>query len=397
MKTNWISPKTIIGSVATGVYYYPREEISESIWEELRKGNYVLIAAPRRVGKTSIMRNMEDNPQADYILVFKSIQGVKSEIEFYEAIYMLILDCLSKSSKTKKKIAHYFKKKKISEIDIKGSIKIEDCALKYIDEINEIFRELDEKSETIVLLLDELPEVLHDLNKKGKTDEAKAILKQLRKWRQSNYKKLQFVLAGSIGIHYVVKTIEGRTADLNDMKKVFFEPLSKTQALLYIDWATEEATIIYDEKLKTYVLQKIQHYYTPYFINLMLDEIDKIGRKENKRNITYEDIDTAFKKVVINNEHFADWKNRLSEYLPKNDFAFVNKVLIHLAHKDSITIQTIYDIAVKHEKTTDYMDLIHELEQDGYIIEETEGSKKFIFLSPFLKNYWLRNNPIYHG
>ena len=397
MNKNWILPKTIVGPPVTGDYYYPRTEITDDIWIELEKGNYILIAAPRRVGKTSIMRDIERNPKEGYIVKFESIQAVKSEKEFYETLYRLILSCLDKSVKAKKGILRFFNKKKISEIDIKGKIKIEDKAFKYLEEINTIFRELDDNSETIVLLLDELPEVLHTINKAGKTEDAKAILKQLRTWRQSDFKKLQFVLAGSIGIHYVVKTIEGRTADLNDLKKIICEPLNKTQALHYIDWATKEATIKYDDNLKTYLLKKIQHYYTPYFINLMLDEIDKKGRKGNTPVISNPDIDKAFNLVIKNNDHFADWKNRLFEYLPKNDFDFVNKILIHIAHKDFISVQTVYDKAVEHGKTVDYMDMISDLEQDGYIVEEKEGNNKYVFISPFLKEFWLRNNPIYNG
>lgn len=397
MNKDWIAPNTIIGPVATGDYYYPRTEIVDDIWIELKKGNFILIAAPRRVGKTSIMRDLEQYPHEGYLVKFESIQAVKSEKEFYETLYELILTCLNQSEKIKKQLSNYLKKKTIAEIDIKGKIKIEDKAINYLEEINTIFRELDDNSENIVLLLDELPEVLHGINKAGKTEEAKAILKQLRTWRQSDFKKLQFVLAGSIGIHYVVKTIEGRTVDLNDLNKVICEPLDKTKALDYIDWATKKATIKYDENLKNYLLEKIQHYYTPYFINLMLDEIDKIGRKGNIQDIKNLDIDNAFNKVVKNNEHFADWKNRLSEYLPQNDFNFVNEILIHIAHKDFITIQTIYDKAGDHGKTTDYMDLISDLEQDGYIIKETEGNNNYVFISPFLKTFWLQNNPIYNG
>jgi len=397
MNKNWILPKTIVGPPVTGDYYYPRTEIVDDIWIELLKGNCILIAAPRRVGKTSIMRDIERNPKEGYIVKFESIQAVKSEKEFYETLYLLVLSCLGKSVKAKKRILRFFKKKKISEIDIKGKIKIEDKAFKYLEEINTIFRELDDNSETIVLLLDELPEVLHEIDKAGKTEEAKAILKQLRTWRQSDFKKLQFVVAGSIGIHYVVKTIEGRTADLNDLKKIVCEPLNKTQALDYIGWATQKATIKYSDKLKTYLLETIQHYYTPYFINLMLDEIDRKGRKDNIPNITNSDIDIAFNKVIKNNDHFADWKSRLKDYMPKDDFDFVNEILIHIAHKDFITIQTIYNKAGEHEKTTDYMELISDLEEDGYIVEETEGNKKYVFISPFLKEFWLRNNPIYNG
>jgi len=398
LNKNWISPNTIIGTVATGDYYYPRTEIINDIWVELSKGNYILIAAPRRVGKTSILRDLEQNPHAGYIVKFESIQAVKSENEFYETLYRLILSCLSISKKSKKWFAKYLKSRAITEIDfLTLNIKIEDKAFNYLEEINSIFRQLDDNSETIVLLLDELPEILHNINKAGKTEEAKAILKQLRTWRQSEFKKLQFVLAGSIGIHYVVKTIEGRTADLNDLQKINCEPLDKTQALHYIDWATKKASVKYSENLKAYLIEKIQHYYTPYFINLMLDEIDKKARKENAPDITNPDIDDAFNKVVKNNEHFADWKNRLSEYLPKSDFDFVHEILIHITHRNFITIQTIYDKASKHGKTSDYMDLIGDLEQDGYIVEEKEGNKKYVFISPFLKTFYLRNNPIYNG
>jgi len=56
MKRDWIEPKIIIGKDATGKYYYRREEIEGEIWTEIKKGNNVLIAAPRRVGKTSVMK-----------------------------------------------------------------------------------------------------------------------------------------------------------------------------------------------------------------------------------------------------------------------------------------------------------------------------------------------------
>jgi uncharacterized protein len=125
----------------------------------------------------------------------------------------------------------------------------------------------------------------------------------------------------------------------------------------------------------------------------LIKRVEKI----NTMIISNSDIDQAFNLVIKNNEHFADWKTRLKDYMPKDDFDFVNEILIHISHNDFITIQAIYDKAKKYGKTNDYMDLISDLEQDGYIVEEAEGSKKYIFISPFLKTFWLRNNPIYNG
>ena len=184
---------------------------------------------------------------------------------------------------------------------------------------------------------------------------------------------------------------------LNDLKKAICNPLTKEEALKYIEWATANmANVQYPDELKHYLLKKIQHYYTPYFINLMLDEINTIARKQKNANISEKDIDQAFVNVEKSNAHFADWKSRLKDYMPITDFEFVNEILIHIAHQDSITIQSIYNKAVKHEKATDYMDLMDDLEQDGYLVEDEEGSQNYVFISPFLKAYWKRNNPIYN-
>ena len=47
-----MSVKTIIGQAATGSNFYPRPEITSLFWDKIKVGNNILIAAPRRVGKT---------------------------------------------------------------------------------------------------------------------------------------------------------------------------------------------------------------------------------------------------------------------------------------------------------------------------------------------------------
>jgi len=394
MVNNWIAPKIIIGKDATGEYYYRREYIENEVWSEIKKGNNVLIAAPRRVGKTSIMKYLIENTEPGYKLIFRNVQGIDTEKEFYKTIYELIIKCLSRFESSKAIIADYFKQKKITDISWSGGITIGDSEIDYLHEINNLIPKLDNAGETIVLLIDELPEVLHNLHKKEKNDITKSIIKNLRQWRQEKgYEKLQFVLAGSVGIHYVVNLIDGRTSDINDLNKIYYQPLNENEVDHYIDWATNDASVKYDGSLKEYLRTKIQ-YFVPYFINLMLDEIDKSARKNNNFLISIIEIDNAFNNIVKNNDYFSDWKKRLSDYLPKEDFKFVNEVLKHIAHKNSITIQEIYNKAEIFEKTEDYMSFIKDLTQDGYIVE---NDNKYIFISPFLKEFWKLDNPVYNG
>ncbi|MDR3245515.1 MAG: AAA-like domain-containing protein, partial [Prevotellaceae bacterium] len=225
MDIKWIEPKTTVGDVAKGKYYYHREDIVDDIWSELEKGNSILIAAPRRAGKTSIMRYIEDNPK-NCKVIFENIQGIDSGKRFYATLYRLLLSCLSKNQKIKRWFKKTISSKSISELDIKGKVKIENLPLDFIDEIDKLVIEINEKEgiENIVLLIDELPDVLFNISKKD-NNEAKLILKNLRRWRQSKInKKVKFVFAGSMGIHYVVNVIENRNSDLNDLATINCNP-----------------------------------------------------------------------------------------------------------------------------------------------------------------------------
>ena len=397
MNTNWKDPNFILGSVARGDNFYLRNDIVEDIWNELKKGNSVLLAAPRRVGKTSVMQYMAEIHVENYKLIFRSIQGVKSANEFFETIYTLLLNCLNTTKKAKKWLIGFIESKSIKTIG-KDGIEFENKPTDFLKSTTDLLIEINENKdiENIVLLLDELPEALFYINNnKTNKEDAISILKNLRRWRQQPdmNKKVKFVFAGSVGIHYVVDMIETRNSDLNDLKKVDFKPLSVNEANEYIDWATKGATVTYCDELKKYLLSKIQ-YFVPYFINLLLDEINKQAKITNNPKITTQNIDTAFDTVVKHSDYFKDWKSRLKDYMPKEDFDFVNEILIHTAHKGYIGLQEIYDKAVKHNKTADYINFMDDLENDGYI---TEIEGKYRFMSPFLSAFWKRKNPINHA
>lgn len=395
MSTTWINPKIIIGNTATGDYYFPRPQIEADIWEEIEKGNHVLIAAPRRVGKSSVMISMTENCPENTQCIFQNIQGVQSEEEFYKKFFELIVQCLGKFQKGTNWLTKFFKDITIEEVTLEGVKFGDKKPTNYVEEINKVLPKLAQNNVKVVLLLDELPEILIHLNKKNRKDEASSILNNLREWRQNKDIRNHFslVLAGSVGIHHIVKTIEGRTADINDFGIVDFDALLQEDAQSYVLWATGGATVRYNEALKTHLLSKI-NYFIPYFINLMLDEINKVARKAHNPNITIANIDTAFNEIVKTSDHFKEWKSRIFDYFPIDEANFLYESLVYMAHKDRINKRQLYDLALKHNKKNNYIELIQGLERDGYIMEQGES---YVFVSPFLKAFWKKDNPIYDG
>ena len=53
-------PTNRLTAVATGSDFFARDDILTKIWEQIGKGQNVLICGPRRYGKTSIMRRIKD-------------------------------------------------------------------------------------------------------------------------------------------------------------------------------------------------------------------------------------------------------------------------------------------------------------------------------------------------
>lgn len=242
---DWISPKIIVGRTAIGDYYFNRPQIVSKIWEEVLKGSHVLLVAPRRVGKSSVMEYMVENCPEDVKCIFRNIQAIKSEQDFYKKIYELLIECLSKFGKTKNWISDFLGGINIIEITMDGVKFGDKKEVNYLEEINQLLPKLSSNNLKIVLFIDELPEVLNNMYKAKKIEEASAILDNLRQWRQTPEFKKHFglVLASSIGIHHVVKKIDGRISDFNDLNQVPFEPLLPTESREYIKWATDQATV----------------------------------------------------------------------------------------------------------------------------------------------------------
>jgi len=388
----WISPNTIAGDAATGVKYFKRPSINEYFWAEVRKGNHILFVAPRRVGKSSIMKDLVSDCPKDFYCVYQDIEGVKTKNEFYQRLFELIFSCISRADKAKALVVRWTKQYSIKEITFTG-IKLDKKDIDYETEVRNIIPELSKLKINVVLFLDEFAEVINRLTKSGKEEDAVSILHTIREMRHDdNFRHFTLVFAGSIGLHLVVKAID-RPKIINDLHSIAVVPLSPGEAKNMIAQLTKEATVKYDKGLDDYLIDRIKNL-LPYYIQLMLEEIDLLARKENKSVIDTGVIDTAFDNVSRKGNNFEDWIERLRDYMPQH-FTFINKLLVFAAHKGEINIQKIYDIAgdPSFKRTDDYMDFVDQLITDGYWQEN--GKHKYQFLSPFLQAFWLHKFPIY--
>jgi len=75
-------PDFIVGSPVRGDDFWFREEFVQSLWDSIKKHNILLIA-PRRIGKTSVMYRMLDFPEKDWLVMHMNVEDIKTPAEFF--------------------------------------------------------------------------------------------------------------------------------------------------------------------------------------------------------------------------------------------------------------------------------------------------------------------------
>ncbi len=392
-ESNWIHPKTITGPPAEGDYFFRRDYINDEFWKEIEKGSHVLFIAPRRVGKTSVMKDLVKNKKVGFLCRYDNIEADCNQNQLFKRIFLLLINELNTVNKVKKKIGNWLKGRGIAEINVDGSVKFISKKIDYKTELLSVLGELKSIDQRVVLFLDEFPEVINAIARNDGKEKAIETLHTIREIRyDDDFSNFILVLAGSIGLDNVVNDLD-RPKLINDLHRIKLPALSKEEARQMIRQITKGATMEIKAEQEIYIINKLGQL-IPYFIQSMIEECNRILQRDSCRPLLEnKDVDLAFNHLLKQDENLKDWKSRLKEpYLTKNKFSFCNNILTHCAHKDKIFIQEIYDISAKWKQQEDYMELMQMLVRDGYLFEEKET---YVFLSPLLKAWWKRQHPEY--
>jgi hypothetical protein len=388
----WKHTNTVTGDAATNERYLRRNNINEDFWREVRKGNHILFVAPRRVGKTSIMKDLALHCPEGFAAIYENIEGVTTREEFYQRLFELIIHSMDRSrlKQAREFIGKCMKKYKITEIS-KSGIKFESLKIDYEREIRDLVPELKKAKVHAVIFLDEFAEVIHKLKKSGKPEDAVSILHTLREMRSNDgFEHFTIAYAGSVGLEFVIKSID-RPKLINDLHTIPLKPLTDEEVSQLIRQLTADATICLQEDVLNYLKRKIG-YLLPYYLQLMIAGIDKVACGLRMPDVNREIIDAAFQNILKEKKNFEDWLLRLKEYYA-GFFPFINDILKHTAHRGFINVQEIYSKAERFNRTEDYMDFVDDLVHDGYL-SETE-KHIYRFTSPLLEQFWVQKFPIY--
>lgn len=377
------------GQVVRGRDFFPRDKEVLKLWRKIENGNSILISAPRRVGKTSLMKYIEDNPKNDYIMVYIVTESINNENDFYKKIYQNLVseETLASISTRLLSISKNYLNK-LSELGLK-SIKIDSVKeLDYYKELINFIKKLKIEPIKLIIMIDEFPQTLENIINEQGNKQALHFLQTNRELRQdSNISdKVQFIYTGSIGLENIVSTINAINL-INDIDIFHLQPLEEKDAIELINKLLDNLDFELDENIISYILNKIK-WYIPYYIQLILDEISNIYEDKELEFTDESIVDIAFKQLLEQRIYFEHWYKRLDKSYKDNYYKFAKELLNYISKNDCIIENELINLAIGLNIQNNYKDIINALKHDGYIHLDNNEYK---FNSPLLKIWWLQN------
>ena len=378
--------KNIVGQTPRGDDFFPRDAVINKIYRRLEAGNHIFMSAPRRAGKTAIMRYLEDQPRKRHAFLYISVEDVDDPEEFFgvlseELLNSVAVSKLIKSSEKAQSLfarfAEHIKKIKVWNLEVETQQKEKP---RYSLEFEKLTRNLDTSDFRIVLLIDEFPIALERIEKEHGVDEAVEFLHTNRSIRQRAQKGLQFIYTGSIGLPNIAKKLNA-TATINDLNVVEVPPLSKSEAKNFTRKLLKAYQVKMAPKVVDTMLDRL-HWLMPFFIQLIIqmviDEFEVLHEP-----ITSEVIEEIIEKSSNhrNNIYFENYYSRLDKSLTKEESALAKRILLEVAENDSVPLD-------HYKAIEDAASVLDILEFDGYI---NSNNNCYSFNSPILQLWWMKH------
>ncbi|MGE8533283.1 MAG: hypothetical protein ACN6OJ_01715 [Chryseobacterium sp.] len=386
--------QNIVGQIASKANFYMRSREIKRIKMNLNAGANMQIAAPRRVGKSSILYYFLDNPDAGFIHIYFQVESARSKNDFYRKIYRDIIK--SDAIGTGKKFVEQIKTvsnaflSKLKGVKIAGNgIDFHDAEeIDYEEELLNLLMGLELGEDKLVLMIDEFPEVILNIveENKGDVKEAKKFLQSNRELR-NNPKlvgKIQFIYTGSNSLNLTVGNLDSSSL-INDLTSIPVNPLTQAESKDLISSILNTYNYnITDDKLD-YIIGKVE-WTIPFYFQLIIHEI--ISDIDPTDEVTTDVIDRAFIAAIEqrNDHHFEHYVKRLKRIFNENERQFIQVFLCQLCRETTVDKDEAINLAngILTEEQTKR--LLGSLIYDGYIIGQSTTVYKFN--SPMLRNWW---------
>ena len=393
------SLKRATGNWVVGEQFWDREAELAMFIERLDEGAHLLLTAPRRIGKTSLMKEAARRIDERFLTLYVDLQKAESPSD---AVVELSL-AAREYGPAWKRILSVFHNVVQDTVD---TVKIKDLSVvlrgglssaNWRAKGDELFQILAEQEQPVVVFLDEVAILVNRLLRGNdyvitgeRREEVDAFLSWLRAITIRHQGKVRLVVTGSIGLEPLVRQA-GLSATLNTFTPFHLGPWTRDVAAGCLRALANGYDLALHEDVIGRMLDRLGVYIIPHHVQMFFDHVYQEARMAGVTEASVALVDEVYEQSMLGirgHVELSHLEERLKMVLGPDLDLLALDLLTEAAVTGELTPDTARILARDHrgnEWAASLRDVLGILEHDGYL-KSDKGT--YTFLSLLLRDWW---------
>ena len=396
------------GNWVEGERFFDRKLDLEALEERVRDGNHTLLTAQRRMGKTSLVRELlrRLEQSGDYDTIFVDLEAAASPADAIAEIGVQARPVRGAWDGIKAGFVNFLQEagdrvEELSIADTRVKLRAGINAGNWPQRGDAVFAALATNERPIVLAIDELPILVNRLLKDDDGPiapagirAADAFLSWLRKNGQGSRNRVSIILSGSVGLEPLLKQA-GLSAHANIFSPYDLKPWNQDTAAVCLASLAKTYGVDLPPDICHAMCQRLRCC-IPHHVQMFFDKMHEHLRHASRRHASLADVQWVYQHEMLSVRGQIDlqhYESRLEIILGRAGYAIALEILTATAVQGSLSSDIVsryyaYFSAQDQDDMAGIPSLEHvfyTLQHDGYLQRKDNGYR---FVSGLLEDWW---------
>ena len=400
-------PEFYVGSPVESVDLRFRGEFVAELWQSLRTG-HVVLTAPRRTGKTSVMDYLRDHPENEFQVVSINVQDLTHPADFFLVLLDAFHDAHPDFLRDQLAAGWGLVSAAFDKVDSVGAGGFK-LALRGSDP--DWRRNWRRHGDTflvqaratgvrILFIIDEFPDMLLNLSRKDE-----GLLREFLAWLRTQRQKpspsrdtIRWLVGGSVNLTGTLDAL-GMVDLINDLEDVSLPTLTDEDIQTFVADMLSGRSVPFDDDVPRRLVARLGRP-IPYFMQIATQNLHRLWKREQRR-LASTDVDAVFDEMVVASAartQLQHYHSRIRQYYAEQAQSIAHTLLGQIsASASGLTRATLMQETERalaglgaglpeHERRQLFNRLMFDLENDFYVVEV--GGGRYDFASGVLKSWW---------
>ena len=389
-----------------GERFFGRQVDLELLTERVRRGSHTLLTAARRMGKTSLVRELlrQLRETGDFETFYVDLEAAE---DHRHAVAEIGSCCASTEgvgdwiSRILGRALERVDELSVFDLSVKLRARIDDGNWQH--RADEIFDGIASCGRPAALAIDELPILVNRLLKgpdysitperRARTDQ---FLSWLRKNAQTHGGKVNLVLTGSVGLEPILRQAN-LSALANAYEPYLLQPWTVAEACGCLEALSRQYGLTLDEGIQQQICRRLRCC-IPHHVQQFFSHLHHHLRLERRTEATVEDVESVYSQRMLSVEgqvHLEHYEGRLRSVLGTELYELALEILTEAACGGKPLTAGSLELFRNHAEHSlglpgsTVADVLSVLEHDGYV---RALDAEYGFVSGLLEDWWRRRH-----